>query len=57
MLGEVADAGFRNVELYDQPYDMPVRELKAVLREHGLRAASSHGSTDWETWPRTVAYA
>ncbi|MFI6426333.1 sugar phosphate isomerase/epimerase family protein [Promicromonospora sp. NPDC050880] len=57
VLGEVADAGFRNVELYDQPYDMPVGELKALLREHGLRAASSHGSTDWETWPQTVAYA
>ncbi|GAA4689028.1 sugar phosphate isomerase/epimerase [Promicromonospora umidemergens] len=57
VLGEVADAGFRNVELYDQPYDMPVEELKALLDEHGLHAASSHGSTDWDTWPETVAYA
>ncbi|MFD2025087.1 sugar phosphate isomerase/epimerase family protein [Promicromonospora aerolata] len=57
VLGEVADAGFRNVELYNQPYDMPVEELKGLLDEHGLHAASSHGSTDWDTWPETVAYA
>lgn len=57
VLGEVADAGFRNVELYNQPYDMPVEDLEALLDEHGLHAASSHGSTDWDTWPETVAYA
>ncbi|WP_275004099.1 sugar phosphate isomerase/epimerase family protein [Promicromonospora iranensis] len=57
VFGEVAKAGFRNVELYNQPYDMPVEDLEALLDEHGLHAASSHGSTDWDTWPETVAYA
>ncbi|MBN0041906.1 discoidin domain-containing protein [Cellulosimicrobium cellulans] len=57
VLGEVANAGFTNVEPYNQPYSMPVDEYQAILDEHGLAVSSSHGSTDWATWPQTVAYA
>lgn len=57
VLGEVADAGFTNVEPFSQPYSMPVDEYKAILDRHGLEVSSSHGSTDWDTWPETVAYA
>ncbi|MEV0890976.1 discoidin domain-containing protein [Promicromonospora sp. NPDC050262] len=57
VLGEVADAGFTNVEPFSQPYSMPVDEYQAILDSHGLEVSSSHGSTDWDTWPETVAYA
>ncbi|WP_454042278.1 discoidin domain-containing protein [Cellulosimicrobium sp. Marseille-Q8652] len=57
VLGEVAGAGFTNVEPYNQPYSMPVDEYKAILDKHGLEVSSSHGSTSWDTWPETVAYA
>ncbi len=57
VLGEVAAAGFTNVEPYGQPYSMPVDEYRAILDAHGLEVSSSHGSTDWATWPETVAYA
>jgi sugar phosphate isomerase/epimerase len=57
VLGEVAGAGFTNVEPYDQPYSMPVDDYQAILDEHGLDVSSSHGSTNWDTWPETVAYA
>lgn len=57
VLGEVADAGFTNIEPYDQPYSMPVDEYQAILDRHGLDVSSSHGRTDWDTWPETVAYA
>ncbi|MEU4361508.1 discoidin domain-containing protein [Promicromonospora sp. NPDC023987] len=57
VLGEVADAGFTNVEPYDQPYSMPVDEYQAILDRHGLEVSSSHGSTSWDTWPETVDYA
>jgi sugar phosphate isomerase/epimerase len=57
VLGEVAAAGFTNVEPYDQPYSMPVDEYQAILDRHGLDVSSSHGSTNLSTWPETVAYA
>ncbi|WP_264031627.1 discoidin domain-containing protein [Cellulosimicrobium sp. SH8] len=57
VLGEVANAGFTNVEPYNQPYSMPVEEYQAILDKHGLAVSSSHGSTDWGSWPQTVAYA
>lgn len=57
VLGEVAAAGFTHVEPYDQPYSMPVEEYRAILEKHGLEVSSSHGSTDWATWPETVEYA
>jgi sugar phosphate isomerase/epimerase len=57
VLGEVANAGFTNVEPYNQPYSMPVEEYQAILDKHGLSVSSSHGSTDWGSWPQTVAYA
>lgn len=57
VLGEVADAGFTNVEPFSQPYSMPVGDYQAILDRHGLEVSSSHGSTDWDTWPETVAYA
>ncbi|MFJ3405617.1 discoidin domain-containing protein [Promicromonospora sp. NPDC090134] len=57
VLGEVANAGFTNVEPFSQPYSMPVDEYKAILDRHGLEVSSSHGSTDWDTWPDTVDYA
>lgn len=57
VLGEVARAGFTHVEPYDQPYSMPVDEYQAILDEHGLEVSSSHGSTSWDSWPETVAYA
>ncbi|MFD2797112.1 discoidin domain-containing protein [Promicromonospora vindobonensis] len=57
VLGEVADAGFTNIEPFSQPYSMPVDEYQAILDRHGLEVSSSHGSTDWDTWPETVDYA
>ncbi|WP_069386015.1 discoidin domain-containing protein [Cellulosimicrobium cellulans] len=57
VLGEVADAGFTHVEPYDQPYSMPVEDYEAILGKHGLEVSSSHGSTEWATWPETVEYA
>lgn len=57
VLGEVADAGFTSVEPFSQPYSMPVEEYRAILDRHGLEVSSSHGRTDWDTWPETVAYA
>lgn len=57
VLGEVADAGFTNIEPFSQPYSMPVDEYQAILDKHGLEVSSSHGSTSWDTWPETVAYA
>jgi len=57
VLGEVANAGFTNVEPYNQPYSMPVEEYQAILDRYGLEVSSSHGSTDRATWPETVAYA
>ncbi|WP_196215965.1 hypothetical protein, partial [Microbacterium sp. ZXX196] len=51
------NAGFRNVEPYNQPYSMPVEEYQAILDRYGLEVSSSHGSTDRATWPETVAYA
>ncbi|MFI8526032.1 discoidin domain-containing protein [Promicromonospora sukumoe] len=57
VLGEVANAGFTNVEPYNQPYSMPVEDYQAILDRHGLEVSSSHGSTDWDTWPATVDYA
>ncbi|PUB32445.1 sugar phosphate isomerase/epimerase [Promicromonospora sp. AC04] len=57
VLGEVANAGFTNIEPFSQPYSMPVDEYKAILDRHGLEVSSSHGSTDWDTWPDTVDYA
>ncbi|MFE7509040.1 discoidin domain-containing protein [Promicromonospora sp. NPDC057488] len=57
VLGEVANAGFTNVEPFSQPYSMPVEDYQEILDRHGLEVSSSHGSTDWDTWPATVAYA
>lgn len=57
VLGEVANAGFTNIEPFSQPYSMPVEDYQAILDRHGLEVSSSHGSTDWDTWPETVAYA
>ncbi|MBD5786669.1 discoidin domain-containing protein [Cellulosimicrobium terreum] len=57
VLGEVAAAGFTNVEPYNHPYSMPVDEYRAILDKHGLEVSSSHGSTSWDTWPETVANA
>lgn len=57
VLGEVANAGFTNIEPFSQPYSMPVGDYQAILDRHGLEVSSSHGSTDWDTWPETVAYA
>ncbi|WP_275006219.1 discoidin domain-containing protein [Promicromonospora iranensis] len=57
VLGEVANAGFTNIEPFSQPYSMPVDEYRAILDRHGLEVSSSHGSTDWDTWPETVDYA
>ncbi|OLT46136.1 discoidin domain-containing protein [Cellulosimicrobium sp. CUA-896] len=57
VLGEVAAAGFTNVEPYNQPYSMPVADYQAILDTYGLEVSSSHGSTDWATWPETVEYA
>lgn len=57
VLGEVADAGFTNIEPFSQPYSMPVDDYKAILDRHGLEVSSSHGSTDRATWPETVDYA
>jgi sugar phosphate isomerase/epimerase len=57
VLGEVANAGFTNIEPFSQPYSMPVDDYQAILDRHGLEVSSSHGSTDWDTWPETVAYA
>ncbi|MCB7136900.1 discoidin domain-containing protein [Cellulosimicrobium marinum] len=57
VLGEVAAAGFTHVEPYDQPYSMPVEDYAAILDSHGLEVSSSHGSTSWDSWPATVAYA
>jgi sugar phosphate isomerase/epimerase len=57
VLGEVANAGFTNIEPFSQPYSMPVDEYQAILDRHGLEVSSSHGSTDWDTWPETVDYA
>ncbi len=57
VLGEVAAAGFTNVEPYNQPYAMPVADYRAILDRHGLQVSSSHGSTDRASWPETVAYA
>ncbi|MGI5191851.1 discoidin domain-containing protein [Promicromonospora sp. CA-289599] len=57
VLGEVANAGFTNIEPFSQPYSMPVGDYQAILDSHGLEVSSSHGSTDWDTWPETVDYA
>lgn len=57
VLGEVANAGFTNIEPFSQPYSMPVEDYQAILDRHDLEVSSSHGSTDWDTWPETVAYA
>ncbi|MCP2265497.1 discoidin domain-containing protein [Promicromonospora thailandica] len=57
VLGEVAGAGFTTVEPFSQPYEMPVGEYQEILDRHGLEVSSSHGATDWDTWPDTVAYA
>ncbi|MFD6444370.1 discoidin domain-containing protein [Promicromonospora sp. NPDC060204] len=57
VLGEVANAGFTNVEPFNQPYSMPVDDYKAILDRYGLEVSSSHGSTDRNTWPATVDYA
>ena len=57
VLGEVANAGFTNIEPFSQPYSMPVGDYQTILDRHGLEVSSSHGSTDWDTWPETVAYA
>ncbi|MFD6176836.1 MULTISPECIES: galactose-binding domain-containing protein [unclassified Isoptericola] len=57
VLGEVANAGFTNVEPYNHPYSMPVDEYQAILDKHGLEVSNSHGSTDRDSWPATVANA
>ncbi|MFC8923107.1 discoidin domain-containing protein [Cellulosimicrobium sp. NPDC057127] len=57
VLGEVSAAGFTHVEPYDQPYSMPVEDYRAIFEKHDLEVSSSHGSTDWATWPETVEYA
>lgn len=36
---------------------MPADEYQAIPDEHDLEVSSSHGSTDWDTWPETVDYA
>lgn len=58
VLAELAEIGYRNVEPFGASYEgRSATEFRALLKEHGLKAPSAHGSTAEATFDQTLAYA
>ncbi|MEJ5866725.1 sugar phosphate isomerase/epimerase [Pseudokineococcus sp. 5B2Z-1] len=58
VLSELSDIGYRNVEPFGGSYEgRSGAEFRELLRENGLRAPSSHGSTDASTFADTLAFS
>ncbi|MFW2513405.1 sugar phosphate isomerase/epimerase family protein [Demequina sp. SO4-13] len=58
VLDELDDIGFRNVEPYGGSFgDYTKAEFRDELRDRGMRALSSHGSTNEATFDATLADA
>ncbi|GAA4730666.1 sugar phosphate isomerase/epimerase [Isoptericola chiayiensis] len=58
VLAELADIGYKNVEPFGGSYEgRTAEEFRALLKEHHLKAPSSHGDTDPETFDETLEFA
>lgn len=58
VLAELAEIGYKNVEPFGGTYEgRTAEEWSALLKEYGLKAPTSHGSTNEANWPTTLAFA
>lgn len=58
VLSELADIGYRNIEPFGGTYEgRNAQEFSALLDNYGLKAPTSHGSTDEEAFGDTIKFA
>ncbi|WP_181148518.1 MULTISPECIES: sugar phosphate isomerase/epimerase [unclassified Arthrobacter] len=58
VLAELADIGYRNIEPFGGTYEgRNAEEFSALLGKYGLKAPTSHGSTDEGTFGDTIEFA
>ncbi|GGC13508.1 sugar phosphate isomerase/epimerase family protein [Cellulomonas carbonis] len=58
VLAELAEIGYQNVEPFGATYEgRTAEEFAGLLKEYGLKAPSSHGSTNEATFDATIDYA
>jgi sugar phosphate isomerase/epimerase len=58
VLAELAEIGYQNVEPFGATYEgRTAQEFRALLDEYGLKAPTSHGSTNEATFASTLDYA
>jgi sugar phosphate isomerase/epimerase len=58
VLAELAEIGYKNVEPFGGTYEgRTAEEFRALLKEYGLKAPTSHGSTNEATFDDTMAFA
>jgi sugar phosphate isomerase/epimerase len=58
VLAELAEIGYKNVEPFGATYEgRTAQEFRALLQEYGLKAPTSHGSTNEATFASTLDYA
>ncbi|MPV38623.1 sugar phosphate isomerase/epimerase family protein [Georgenia subflava] len=58
VLAELAEVGYRNIEPFGGTFDgLSAGEVTDLLDEYGLKAPTSHGSTDEASWDTTLDYA
>lgn len=58
VLAELSEIGYRNIEPFGGTYEgRTAQEFSSLLKEYGLKAPTSHGSTNEATFDATVSYA
>lgn len=58
VLAELAEIGYKNVEPFGGTYEgRTAEEFSALLKEYGLKAPSSHGSTNEASFDATLDFA
>lgn len=57
VLAELAEVGYQNIEPFGGTFSgKSAAEVSDILDEYGLKAPSSHGSTNEASWPTTLEY-
>ena len=57
LLAELAEVGYKNIEPFGGTFSgKSADEVNALLDEYGLKAPTSHGSTNEASWPTTLEY-
>lgn len=58
VLAELSAMGYKNIEPYSGNFSgYTAEEFAALLKQYGLKASSSHNSTNEATWDQTLAYS